>query len=78
MSDKLYEIVSKVMNVPLAKIDDSSSPESIEHWDSFSFYVLLDEIESAFGVKFTLEETVQIKNVGDFKKSLTDHGITLN
>ena len=78
MSQKLYEVVSKVMNVPLAKINENSNPESIENWDSFSFYVLLDEIESAFGIKFTLEETLQIKNVGDFEKRLTSHGISLN
>lgn len=78
MSQKLYEIVSKVMNVPVSDIKDDSSPETIESWDSFSLYILLDEIESAFGVKFTLDETLEIKNVGDFKKCLSNHGVNLN
>ena len=75
MSDKLYVIVSRVMNVPTSQITDESSPESIEGWDSFIHYVLLDEIETEFKIKFTLEETLDIKNVGDFKRYLRNHGI---
>ena len=76
MSQKLYEIISKVMNTPISKITDESSPESIESWDSFTSYVLLDEIESAFNVKFSLEEILEIKNVGDFKRCLKKYGVT--
>lgn len=75
MSDKLYVIVSRVMNVPTSQITDESSPESIEGWDSFIHYVLLDEIETEFNIKFTLEETLDIKNVGDFKRYLRRHDI---
>lgn len=43
--------------------------------DSFNAYVLLDEIENTFNVKFNLNETLDIKNVGDFKKLLKKHGV---
>jgi len=78
MLQKLYEIVSRVMNVPISEITDKSNAETIESWDSFNLYVLLDEIESNYNVKFTLEETLEIKNVGDFKKYLEKHGVDLN
>ena len=39
---------------------------------------MLDEIENKFNVKFSLEETLQIKNVGDFKKNLEKYGVNLN
>ena len=42
MSEKLYQIISKVFNVDNNKIDDETSPENLEEWDSFNFYVLLD------------------------------------
>ncbi|MEX0656178.1 MAG: acyl carrier protein [Nitrosopumilaceae archaeon] len=77
MSEKLYSIISHVMNIPVSEINDQSSPETIENWDSFSGYILLDEIESEFNVKFTLDETLEIKNVGDFKKLLQKQGIAL-
>ena len=37
MSKKLYDIVSKVFNVNLDRINDDSSPENLEEWDSFNF-----------------------------------------
>ena len=75
MSEKLYQIVSKVFNVDNSKIDDETSPENLEEWDSFNFYVLLDEIENEFNVKFDLDETLEIKKIGDFKKIFHKHGI---
>ena len=70
MTNTLFEIVSRVMNIPIEKISDSSGPDSIPDWDSFNMFVLLDEIEKEFDVKFSLEETLEIKTVGDFRKRL--------
>ena len=70
MAKTLFEIVSRVMNIPIEKISDSSGPDSIPDWDSFNMFVLLDEIEKEFDVKFSLGETLEIKTVGDFRKKL--------
>lgn len=78
MSNKLYEIISRIMNVPLSEINDMSGPQSIETWDSFNVYVLLNEIESEFDVRFTLDESMDIKNVSDFKRHLKNHGVILD
>ena len=68
MTKTLFEIVSRVMNIPTAEISESSGPDSIPEWDSFNMFVLLAEIEKEFGVNFSLEETLEIKTVGDFRK----------
>ena len=78
MSNKLYSIISKVMDVPESEINEQSSPENIESWDSLSLYMLIDDIETEFNVKFILEEILEIKNVGDFKKQLKKHGVDIN
>ena len=75
MSDRLYKIVSKVFGVDVSKINDDTNPENLEEWDSFNFYVLLDEIENGFNIKFDLDETLEIKKIGDFKKMFEKHGI---
>ena len=74
MSDRLYKIVSKVFGVDVSKINDDSNPENLEEWDSFNFYVLLDEIENEFNIKFDLDETLEVKKIGDFKKLLQKQG----
>ena len=78
MSKRLYSIVSKVMDIPISEINDESSPESIESWDSFNSYVLLDELETEFKTEFSIDEVVETKNVADIKKYLKKHGIELN
>ena len=77
MSEKLHQIVSEVFNVELNKINDNTSTENLEEWDSFNFYVLLDEIENEFHMKLDLDETLEIKKIGDFKKILEKHGVKL-
>ena len=73
--EKLFEIVSRVFNVPIDDINYESNPENIENWDSFTGYVLLDEIEINFDVKFTMDESLEIEKVGDFKNILKNKGI---
>ena len=72
---KLFEIVSRVFNIPINEINYESNPENIENWDSFTGYVLLDEIETNFNVKFTMDESLGIKKIDDFKNILKKKGI---
>jgi acyl carrier protein len=76
MNEKLYQIISKVFNVDSSKINDETSPENLKEWDSFNFYVLLDEIENEFNIKFDLDETLEIKKISDFRKIFEKHGIS--
>jgi acyl carrier protein len=78
MSEKLYKIISKVMNTTIEEINDESSPSSISNWTSFNGYVLLDELETNFDVKFSIDEAMDVKNVSDIKRHLQNHGVNLN
>ena len=78
MSNKLYSIISKVMDVPESEINDQSSPENIESWDSFHGLLLVDELENNFNVKFTIEEITDVQNVGDIKRHIKNHNIDLD
>ena len=75
MSKKLFQIVSEVFNIEIGKIDETTSSENLEQWDSFNFYVLLNEIEKEFNIKFDIDETLEIKKIGDFKKIFQKRGI---
>jgi acyl carrier protein len=75
MNEKLYQIISKVFNVDSSKINDETNPENLEEWDSFNFYVLLDEIENEFDIKFDLDEILNIKKIGDIEKIFVKHGV---
>ena len=78
MSNKLYSIISKVMDVPESEINDQTSPETVKAWDSFHGLVLVDELENNFNVKFTIEEIADVQNVGDIKRHIKNHNIDLD
>ena len=78
MSKKLYQIISKILDVPASEINDESSPETIENWDSFNSLMLADELESEFNVSFTLDEIIDSANVAAIKKHLKNHGVSLD
>ena len=69
MSEKLYGIIAKVMDISIDEINDNSSPETIPSWDSFNSYILLDELESEFKRLQSLEnenwESVRKDNTDD-------------
>jgi len=75
MSQKLYKIISSVMDVPTSQINDDTGPEKIETWDSFNGLVLVDELEKQFKIKFTLDEILDVKTVADIKRHLKNHGV---
>ena len=73
--NKLFEIVARVFNVSIDEINYESNPENFENWDSFTGYILLDEIETNFNVKFTMDESLEIEKINDFKNILKKKGI---
>ena len=78
MARTLYEMISKIMNVPITEINDNSGPETIESWDSYNGLLLVDELESEFNISFSLEEMSDTQNISDIKRHLKKHGVSLN
>lgn len=78
MSKKLFNIISRVMEIKSSELTDESTPEDIENWDSYNGLLLVDELESEFNVKFTVEEVFDVHSIADIKKHLVNHGVILN
>ena len=76
MINDVNAIVAKVFSMPESEINDQSSPENIESWDSFNGLVLVDELETHFKVKFTISEITDVKNVADIKRHLKNHNVS--
>jgi len=78
MFEKLYSLISKILNVPINEINDESSPQTISSWTSFKGYVMLYELEQTFNVKFSIDEAMDVKNIKDIKQHLKNHGVTID
>lgn len=75
---RLKAILSKVLGIEEKAINDRTSPENVESWDSFNGLMLVSELENAFNVKFTMEEVEKAKSVKDIKEALKKHGVVLD
>ena len=78
MSKKLFSLISRVLEVPEKELSDNSTPESIENWDSYNGLLLVDELESEFKVKFSVEEVYDVHSIADIKRHLKNHGVVLD
>jgi acyl carrier protein len=78
MSNNLLDTIANVMEVQVTDINDESTPETIENWDSFRGLVLFEELESKFEVKFTLNELLNIKKIKDIKNILSVRGVSVD
>ena len=53
------------MDLKDIKLNDETSADDIEEWDSLSHIQIIVAIEKAFGIKFSSQEMITWKNVGD-------------
>jgi acyl carrier protein len=62
MVDKIKEIMASVFKCEKSDIDENSSPDTIEKWDSLGHMNLVVALEEEFGVVFSEDETVEMLN----------------
>ena len=77
-NQKLITLISSVLNIDENSINNDTSPENTESWDSFNALVMVSELESEFEVQFSIDEVYSVSNVEDIKNALIRHGIIFN
>lgn len=70
LMDKLTEIFREVMDNDEIVLNDETTSEDIEEWDSLSPIELIDVIGKELGVKITSMEFRGWENVGEMVESL--------
>lgn len=70
LTDKLTEIFREVMDNDEIVLNDETTSEDIEEWDSLSHIELIDVIGKELGVKITSIEFRGWENVGEMVESL--------
>ena len=61
--NKLKQVVSDILEVDIDDINENSSPDNIEKWDSLSHIKLVMAIEAEFNVKLTPEDMMDMLSV---------------
>ncbi|MCI5484721.1 MAG: acyl carrier protein [Clostridiales bacterium] len=62
--EKLNEVFSDVFDEEITVTPETTSSD-IEEWDSLTHITLISEVEETFGVKFSMKDVLEMKNVGE-------------
>ena len=63
--ERLHEIFWDAFDDEDIQLTDATTSDDIEDWDSLEHINLVVEIENQFGMKFTMGEVHEMKNVGE-------------
>ena len=70
--EKLTEIFRDVMDNDEIVLEETTTAEDIEEWDSLAHVQLIEKIESVFGIKFSAKEMMSWEDVGEFVDSIEE------
>ena len=63
--EKLTAIFRNVFTDTNLILIDEMTANDVEKWDSLTHMLLINEVETAFGIKFKLKDLNKMKNVGN-------------
>ena len=74
MSDAIRRIMAQIFQIDAESIDDATSPDSVERWDSLKHMQLIMALEDEFGIEFPdddIPELLSFRAIADCVDKLT-------
>lgn len=69
MEERIRQLFATMLQVDSDAIEDSTTPERLENWDSMQHLILVSGFEEEFGVDVDPEEAIDMyKDFATFKK----------
>lgn len=62
--DKLGETIRRVFENESIEVEEITTANDVDEWDSLAHISLIEEVEKVFKVKFALGELMKLQNVG--------------
>ena len=70
--ERLNEVFRDVFDDDSIEVNEDTTANDIEDWDSLNHITLIDAVESEFGVHFTMGEVSGMKNVGEMAQIIKE------
>ncbi len=74
---QLYNIIGKVLSVEPVTLNEESNAQNTPRWDSLRHIEVIFAVESAFHIRFTMPEIVNLRNLGDIRKLLVAKNVRI-
>ena len=67
IEDRIKDVMSAVFEIPVNEINDDSSPDTIESWESLKHMNLIIALEEEFNIQLTDDEILDMVNFSNIK-----------
>lgn len=71
--EKIQPIFRDIFDDENLVVTEKTVATDVEDWDSFAQMQIVMGIEDMFGIKFSTDEVIEFKNVGDVVKAIERH-----
>jgi acyl carrier protein len=75
MSDRLLEVFSEGLDIPVDDLSDDTSPSNTSAWDSLAAMEMVTLIEDAFEVRLKTSEIMKMRSIGLARTVLRSKGV---
>lgn len=70
--ERALSVIAAILKVPVSSLDESSSPDSIDTWDSLQHLQMLLALEEEFNLQFPADATERLQTVGAILATLEE------
>jgi len=64
MDEKFLNIVANTLNINRDDLNEESTAETIQEWDSLNHWVVIGALEDEYNIEFTIDEVTEFRNLG--------------
>ena len=75
---KLYDIIAGVLNIEAGTLNEESNALNTPNWDSLRHIEVILAVETAYDIRFAINEVVNMQNLGDMRKVLETKGVSFD
>lgn len=72
--ERLNDVFREVFDDDTIEVNDATTSDDIDEWDSFEHINLVVAVEEEFGFKIPMGKTVTMKNVGEMVDIIMEMG----
>ena len=62
LAERIKKVMSAVFEIPVEQVEDDSSPDTIDSWDSLKHMNMVVALEEEFEIEFTEDEILEMMN----------------
>lgn len=74
MSDPLLKVFASVLDVPMEALNEETSPDNTEEWDSLAAMHLVSALEDTFSVRLGTRDIMRMNSIGVAREVLRTKG----